>query len=200
MNRLYLIFRSSGTKASLAGRPLRASTLAEVLVTMVVSGVLMFALYEGIVSLTGMFRKAESGGFHEEMSSLEAFDVLRMRSDSLALTAEGVVAFRNGLPADTLALDYPDPFLRPLSRPLPPAKSSRQHTPAPSQEAVPSPDFTFKGIIGSGSGTTKAMIVRGGELLMLVRGERVGQFDVLSYSPEILTLGWKGRRIELKSR
>ncbi len=177
----------------------KASTLAEVLVTMIVSAVLMFALYEGIVSLTGMFRKASSGGFHEEMSSLEAVDVLRMRSDSLALTAEGVVSFRNGRPADTLALDYPDPFLRPLSRPLPPAKSSRPRTPAPSQEAVPSPDFIFKGIIGSGSGT-KAMIVRGGELLMLGRGERVGQFDVVSYSPETLTLGWKGRRIELKSR
>ncbi len=177
----------------------KASTLAEVLITMVVSGVLMFALYEGTVSLTGMFRKASSGGFHKEMSSLEAVDVLRMRSDSLALTAEGVVSFRNGRPADTLALDYPDPFLRPLSRPLPPAKSSKPQTSAPSQEAVPSPDFIFKGIIGSGAGT-KAMIVRSGELLMLGRGDRVGQFDVVSYSPETLTLGWKGRRIELKSR
>ena len=36
----------------------KASTLAEVLVTMIVSAVLMSALYEGIVSLTGMFRKA----------------------------------------------------------------------------------------------------------------------------------------------
>lgn len=44
------------------------------------------------------------------------------------------------------------------------------------------------------------MIVRSGELLMLGRGDRVGQFDVVSYSPETLTLGWKGRRIELKSR
>ena len=199
MNRLYLIFRRLGTRAPIAAKPLMGSTLAEVLVTMVVSGLLMFALYEGIVSLTGMFRKASSGGVHEEMSSLEAGDVLRMRSDSLALTAEGVVSFRNGRPADTLALDYPDPFLRPLSRPLPPAKSSKPQTSAPSQEAVPSPDFIFKGIIGSGAGT-KAMIVRSGELLMLGRGDRVGQFDVVSYSPETLTLGWKGRRIELKSR
>ncbi len=199
MNLLYLIFRRLGTKVPGDGKQLKASTLAEVLVTMVVSGLLMFALYEGIVSLTGMFRKAESGGFHEEMSSLEAVDVLRMRSDSLALTAEGIVSFRNGRPADTLVLDYPDPFLCPLSRPLPPAKSSKPRTQNASQETVPSPDFTFKGIIGSGSGT-KAMVVRGGELLMLGRGERVGQFDVVSYSPETLTLGWKGRRIELKSR
>lgn len=122
-----------------------------------------------------------------------------MRSDSLALTAEGMVSFRNGRPSDTLALDYPDPFLRPLGRPVTSVKSSKSQTPVLTHESVPSPDFTFKGIISSDSGT-KAMIVRGGELLMIEKGDRVGQFDVVSYSPDTLMLKWKGHKIEMKSR
>lgn len=199
MKRLYVILKSLEMKVTRGNKLLKASTLTEVLVTMVVSGSLIFALYEGIVSLPRMFRKAESGGFHEEISSLEAVDLLRMRSDSLALTAEGIVSFRNGRPSDTLALDYPDPFLRPLGRPVTSVKSSKSQTPVLTHESVPSPDFTFKGIISSDSGT-KAMIVRGGELLMIEKGDRVGQFDVVSYSPDTLMLKWKGHKIEMKSR
>ncbi len=57
MKRLYVILKSLETKVTRGNKLLKASTLTEVLVTMVVSGSLIFALYEGIVSLPRMFRR-----------------------------------------------------------------------------------------------------------------------------------------------
>lgn len=103
---------------------------------------------------------------------------------------------------DTLSLDYPDPFLRPL-RMGSAAKAETpvlQKTASPSRVAEPSlPDIVFKGVIGNGQ-KVEAMVMQNGKMLMLHRGDSLGRFVVVSCSPEALELGSRGKTVRIEAR
>lgn len=105
--------------------------------------------------------------------------------------------------ADTLSLDYPDPFLRPLRATVDMksgAPTSSKAAGARRIEETPVvPDIVFKGVIGSGK-KLEAMVMQNGKMLMLHRGDSLGGFVVVSCSPEALELGSRGKTVRIEAR
>lgn len=102
---------------------------------------------------------------------------------------------------DSLRLDYRDPFLGEFIKikqdkkmQLPQVKVARKEP-----EQPPVPDFTFKGLIGNGTGQ-RAMILKNGSLHILGPGEMIGEFKVIRISPEQMTVQSGKYRIEVKVR
>lgn len=85
-------------------KELPASTLAELLVTMAVSSLLLLAVYEGLSLVGKLSGNMSSDRFYDEVSALETVGTLRQRCDSLSLGEDCVISFRNGL-VDTLRVD-----------------------------------------------------------------------------------------------
>ena len=105
--------------------------------------------------------------------------------------------------ADTLSLDYPDPFLRPLRADAvvkSGAPASSKAAGARRIEETPVvPDIVFKGVIGSGK-KLEAMVMQNGKMLMLHRGDSLGRFVVVSCSPEALELESRGKTVRVEAR
>lgn len=61
------------------------------------------------------------------------------------------------------------------------------------------PDFSFKGVIGGGAGR-RAMVLKNGSLHMLSPGDVLGDFEVVSFTPEVIVVR-NGRNVmEVKVR
>lgn len=104
--------------------------------------------------------------------------------------------------ADTLSLDYPDPFLRPLGKSSATKAEAPvlQKTASPSRVAEPLlPDIVFKGVIGNGQ-KVEAMVMQNGKVLMLHRGDSLGHFVVVACSPEALELRNRGKTFRIEAR
>lgn len=85
-------------------KELPASTLAELLVTMAVSSLLLLAVYEGLSLVGKLSGNMSSDRFYDEVSALETVGTLRQRCDSLSLGESCLISFRDGV-ADTLHVD-----------------------------------------------------------------------------------------------
>ena len=102
---------------------------------------------------------------------------------------------------DSLRLDYRDPFIGEFVRVkrdeknLPPKAGTARKEP----ERLLVPDFTFKGLIGNGSGQ-RAMILKNESLYVVGLGERVGDFKVVGISQEYMVVRCGENDIEVKVR
>ena len=84
---------------------LKASTLVEVLVTMILSGILLLGVYDGLEILNrGINRTGDSDDL-EHLDWLEHYEVLEFRSDSVKKNSNANVFYLCGEPIDTL-VDY----------------------------------------------------------------------------------------------
>lgn len=84
---------------------LRASTLVEVLVTMLLSGLLLLAVYDGLDILNSGVRRFGNADDYEHLDWLEHYEILEFRSDSVRMDGNINVFYVLGEPADTL-MDY----------------------------------------------------------------------------------------------
>lgn len=102
---------------------------------------------------------------------------------------------------DSLKLDYRDPFLGEFTRARrEPVKTVAAEKPVRKEpERPPVPDFSFKGVIGGGAGR-RAMVLKNGGLHMLSPGDVLGDFEVVSFSPEVMTVRSGRHVIEVKVR
>ena len=89
---------------SVMRKELPASTLAELLVTMTVSSLLLLAVYDGLSLVGKLSGNMSSDRFYDEVSALDAVGTWRQRCDSLSLGESCVISFRDGV-ADTLHVD-----------------------------------------------------------------------------------------------
>lgn len=102
---------------------------------------------------------------------------------------------------DTLRLDYRDPFLGEFVR----AKQEKKpvlhevKTIRKEPELSPVPDFTFKGLIGNGSGQ-RAMVLKNGSLFVLGPGEMLGDFKIVEIFPERMIVQNGKYKLEVKVR
>lgn len=81
---------------------LKASTLVELLVTMIVSGILLLAVYDGLGLLCRSFSK--NAGIFDcgRLDWLEHYEILEFRSDSVGKQGSSYVFYASGEPLDTL--------------------------------------------------------------------------------------------------
>lgn len=107
-------------------------------------------------------------------------------------------------PKDTIALllNYRDPFLGGYSKQAtqveePPREvAPKQEVNAGQTETEVVPDFQYKGTIRMGK-TTKAIVNRNGESMLLKANGRVGEFNILRIEDSRLVVTRKNKRYEL---
>ena len=76
--------------------------MAEVLVTMIFSGLLLLAVYDGLDILSRGVKKLDDVDYYGSLDWLENYEILEFRSDSVRKNGEVNVFYVNGEPADTL--------------------------------------------------------------------------------------------------
>lgn len=81
---------------------MRATTLAEVLVTMIFSGLLLLAVYDGLNILSRGVKKLDDVDYYGSLDWLENYEILEFRSDSVRKNGKVNVFYVNGEPVDTL--------------------------------------------------------------------------------------------------
>lgn len=81
---------------------MRASTLVEVLVTMIFSGILLLAVYDGLDILGRGVEKLDDVDYYGSLDRLEKYEIMEFRSDSVRKNGKVNVFYVNGEPADTL--------------------------------------------------------------------------------------------------
>ena len=83
-------------------RILKASTLVELLVMMIMSGLLILAVYDGLDTINRYMKSKDSTEWHEHLGWLEQYEILEFRSDSIITSERNVVFYMDGEPVDTL--------------------------------------------------------------------------------------------------
>ncbi|MBQ8838382.1 MAG: hypothetical protein IJ005_03590 [Bacteroidales bacterium] len=81
---------------------LKASTLAEVLVTMVLSGLLLLAAYDGLDIINNGVERYNDTDEYEQLDWLEHYEILEFRSDSVSMNGRMFIFYMDGEPCDTL--------------------------------------------------------------------------------------------------
>lgn len=81
---------------------LKASTLVEVLVTMILSGLLLLAVYDGLELLNKGLSQLDDGDDYGRLDWLEHYEILEFRSDSVRRTEMMNIFYNSGEPCDTL--------------------------------------------------------------------------------------------------
>ncbi|MCR5244534.1 MAG: prepilin-type N-terminal cleavage/methylation domain-containing protein [Bacteroidales bacterium] len=84
---------------------MKASTLPELLVTMVVGGILLLIIFDGVDMIRRSIGTGDLMDFGEELSLLEEREILEDRSDSIVLKDSVCLFFRNGEIIKTLDND-----------------------------------------------------------------------------------------------
>lgn len=79
--------------------------MVEILVTMIVSGILLLAVYDGLTILNSGIARFEGADDCQQLNWLEHFEILEFRSDSVRVDGALNVFYVCGEPVDTLA-DY----------------------------------------------------------------------------------------------
>lgn len=76
--------------------------MAEVLVTMIFSGLLLLAVYDGLNILSRGVKKLDDVDYYGSLDWLENYEILEFRSDSVRKNGKVNVFYVNGEPVDTL--------------------------------------------------------------------------------------------------
>lgn len=132
--------------------------------------------------------------------------ILRVARGSSPSVASPVVNMpeksQNRKRKDTVNLDYRDPFLgefvrandRNKMKAVTQARLVRKE-----QEPPESPDFTYKGLIGNGSGQ-RAVVLKNGNLNLLRIGDTFEEFKVVEIFPEYMIVQSGKYQMEIKVR
>lgn len=83
---------------------LKASTLVEVLVTMILSGILLLGVYDGLEILNRGINRIDESDDYERLDWLEHFEILEFRCDSVKRVGNANVFYLYGEPIDTLVI------------------------------------------------------------------------------------------------
>ena len=83
---------------------LKASTLVEVLVTMILSGILLLGVYDGLEILNSSINRIDDSDDYERLDWLEHFEILEFRCDSVKRVENANVFYLCGEPIDTLVI------------------------------------------------------------------------------------------------
>ena len=81
---------------------MRASTLPELLVTMIVGGILLLAVFDGLDIVRRSVGDSELTDFGSGLARLQEWEVLQERSDSVVVRDSLCLFYRNGKVTDTL--------------------------------------------------------------------------------------------------
>lgn len=79
-----------------------ASTLVEVLVAMMLSGVLLLSVYDGLEMLDRGIEEYDDADDDARLDWLEHYELLEFRSDSVKTIGQMNLFYQNGEPCDTL--------------------------------------------------------------------------------------------------
>ena len=101
---------------------------------------------------------------------------------------------------DSLKLDYSDPFLdEVISNEEKSADGDSSCLDQERPEPPLTPTLIYKGIISDGY-EHHAMVLQNGELLVLKANDFIGDFRIVSFTPEIITLQNGGNKIDVSVR
>lgn len=81
---------------------LRAGTLVEVLVTMILSGILLLAVYDGLDIVRAGMEMSDDSEAYDALDWLEHYEILEFRSDSVRTEGQMNIFYMDGVPSDTL--------------------------------------------------------------------------------------------------
>ncbi|MGM9763931.1 MAG: hypothetical protein ACI3ZQ_07925 [Candidatus Cryptobacteroides sp.] len=81
---------------------MRAGTLVEVLVTMILSGLVLLAVYDGLELVNDWLGRVGHSDVCGQLDWLEHYEVLEFRSDSIGQFENGTVFYFCGEAIDTL--------------------------------------------------------------------------------------------------
>lgn len=83
----------------------KASTLPELLVTMILAGLLILLVYEGMNLLTRSVPTADVDDFGKELLELQHLETLEEKTDSSAVKDSFIVFYRDGVGYDTIQIE-----------------------------------------------------------------------------------------------
>ncbi len=83
-------------------KALAASTLVEVLITMILSGILLLAVYDGLEIINGSMVKFNMLYGYDRLDRLEKFEILEFRSDSVIIKDSIIVFWAGAEQIDTI--------------------------------------------------------------------------------------------------
>jgi len=87
---------------------MNASTLPELLVTMVVGGILLLIVFDGVDIVRRSIGPGDLMDFGKGLSRLQEWEILEDRSDSVVLTDSAYLFYRNGEVINTMDKDVQD--------------------------------------------------------------------------------------------
>ena len=80
----------------------KASTLPELLVTMIVGGILLLTVFDGVDIVRRSIGDGGLGDFGSGLTRLQEWEMLQERSDSVVVKDSLYLFYRNGVVTDTL--------------------------------------------------------------------------------------------------
>lgn len=87
---------------------MNASTLPELLVTMVVGGILLLIVFDGVDIVRRSIGSGDLMDFGKGLSRLQEWEILEDRSDSVVLSDSAYLFYRNGEVINTMDKDVQD--------------------------------------------------------------------------------------------
>lgn len=87
---------------------MKASTLPELLVTMVVGGILLLTIFDGVDLVNRSLGTGDLMDFGEDLSHLQEWETLEDRSDSVVFRDTVYLFYRNGEVIKTMDKDVQD--------------------------------------------------------------------------------------------
>ncbi len=93
----YIIFSSTKMKA-------RGYTLPEVLVTMMIGGILLLFLFDGVDMISAFARQNPETDIMSSLNRLEEYELLKEKSDSVSSVGDSLCFFMHGIEIGTCAI------------------------------------------------------------------------------------------------
>jgi len=84
---------------------LKASTLPELLVAMIIAGILLMLVFDGVDMVRKSLGHTDFSDFGEDLMQLQEYEIMEERSDSVVFKDSVYLFYRNGEVIDTLDKD-----------------------------------------------------------------------------------------------
>ena len=80
----------------------KASTLPELLVAMIIAGILLMLVFDGVDMVRKSLGQTDFSYFGEDLMQLQEYEIMNERSDSVVVKDSVYLFYRNGEVIDTL--------------------------------------------------------------------------------------------------
>ncbi|MBO4817437.1 MAG: type II secretion system protein [Bacteroidales bacterium] len=80
----------------------KASTLPELLVAMIIAGILLMLVFDGVDMVRKSLGQTDFSDFGEDLMQLQEYEIMNERSDSVVVKDSVYLFYRNGEVIDTL--------------------------------------------------------------------------------------------------